>query len=134
MHTSRLLAFAFVAPAMLVLLLILGWPLLSAVILSWRSRDPVSIAWSTPGAALLASGGAIEGGFSAAVGAFLICGILIVVAGLFRPFGRAVASIPAPLANAMLAGNICSRHRPAPALSGRSQPRIGRDHVGNPGL
>ncbi len=36
MQTSRLLAFAFVAPAMLVLLLILGWPLLSAVILSFQ--------------------------------------------------------------------------------------------------
>ncbi|MFS8044135.1 benzoate/H(+) symporter BenE family transporter [Rhizobium sp. BR 314] len=77
---------------------------LCAIVLSIATRLPISIAWSTPGAALLASGGAIEGGFSAAVGAFLICGILIVVAGLFRPFGRAVASIPAPLANAMLAG------------------------------
>lgn len=36
MQTSRLLAFAFVAPAMLVLLLILGWPLLSAAILSFQ--------------------------------------------------------------------------------------------------
>lgn len=34
MPTSRLLAFSFVAPALLVLVLILGWPLVSAVILS----------------------------------------------------------------------------------------------------
>lgn len=34
MPTSRLLAFSFVAPALLVLVLILGWPLVSAVVLS----------------------------------------------------------------------------------------------------
>ena len=76
--------------------------------LSLRSRMPISVAWSTPGAALLASTGAIEGGFPAAVGAFLATGLLIVAAGLFRPLGRAVAAIPAPLANAMLAGVLLS--------------------------
>ncbi|WP_221107145.1 benzoate/H(+) symporter BenE family transporter [Rhizobium lentis] len=75
-----------------------------AIVLSAVTRLPISIAWSTPGAALLASTGAVEGGFTAAVGAFLICGLLIIVAGLFRPLGRAVTAIPAPLANAMLAG------------------------------
>ncbi|MBB5668248.1 benzoate membrane transport protein [Rhizobium leguminosarum] len=75
-----------------------------AIVLSAVTRLPISIAWSTPGAALLASTGPIEGGFNAAVGAFLICGALIVVAGLFKPLGRAVAAIPAPLANAMLSG------------------------------
>ncbi|MDL2405056.1 benzoate/H(+) symporter BenE family transporter [Rhizobium calliandrae] len=77
---------------------------LCAIVLSTATKLPVSIAWSTPGAALLASAGAIEGGFPVAVGAFLVCAALIVVAGLFRPLGRAVAAIPAPLANAMLAG------------------------------
>ncbi|WFU07779.1 benzoate/H(+) symporter BenE family transporter [Rhizobium sp. CB3090] len=77
---------------------------LCAIVLSAATRLPVSIAWSTPGAALLASAGAIEGGFPVAVGAFLVCAALIVIAGLFRPLGRAVAAIPAPLANAMLAG------------------------------
>lgn len=77
---------------------------LCAIVLSVSTRLPVSIAWSTPGAALLASAGAVAGGFSAAVGAFIVCAILIVIAGLFRPLGRAVAAIPAPLANAMLAG------------------------------
>ncbi|MBZ5758717.1 MULTISPECIES: benzoate/H(+) symporter BenE family transporter [Rhizobium] len=77
---------------------------LCAIVLSLTTRLPVSIAWSTPGAALLASSGAIAGGFQAAVGGFVVCAALIIVAGLFRPLGRAVASIPAPLANAMLAG------------------------------
>ncbi len=78
--------------------------------LSWRTRMPVSVAWSTPGAALLASTGVPEGGFPVAVGAFLAAGVLMVAAGLIRPLGRAVAAIPAPLANAMLAGvllNLC---------------------------
>ena len=79
---------------------------LCAIVLSAWTRLPVSIAWSTPGAALLATAGAVEGGFAAAVGAFLVCGALIVIAGLFRPLGRAVAAIPAPLANAMLSGVI----------------------------
>jgi len=75
------------------------------VLFSLRLRMPVSIAWSTPGAALLATGvGVPEGGFPAAVGAFLLCGALIVAAGLFRPLARAVGRIPAPLAAAMLAG------------------------------
>ncbi|WP_454850244.1 benzoate/H(+) symporter BenE family transporter [Rhizobium binxianense] len=77
---------------------------LCAIVLSVVTRLPVSTAWSTPGAALLASTGVVEGGFNAAVGAFLICAVLIVIAGLFKPLGRAVAAIPAPLANAMLAG------------------------------
>ncbi|WJS00877.1 benzoate/H(+) symporter BenE family transporter [Roseibium aggregatum] len=77
---------------------------LCAIVASVATKIPVSIAWSTPGAALLATAGPLEGGFSAAVGAFLVCGALIVLAGLIKPFGRAVAAIPAPLANALLAG------------------------------
>jgi benzoate membrane transport protein len=77
---------------------------LCGVYLSLRSRLPVSIAWSTPGAALLATTGALEGGFAAAVGAFLLCGLLLVLAGLWRPLGRWVTAIPPALANAMLAG------------------------------
>lgn len=75
-----------------------------AIILSWKTRLPISIAWSTPGGALLASSAIAEGGFNAAVGAFIACGILLTLAGLWKPLGRAVAAIPAALANAMLAG------------------------------
>ena len=75
-----------------------------AIVLSLATRLPVSIAWSTPGAALLASAGIPTGGFPVAVGAFLVSALLIVAAGLIRPLGRAVAAIPAPLASAMLAG------------------------------
>ena len=77
---------------------------LGGIVLSLLTRQPISIAWSTPGAALMASSAPVEGGFAGAVGAFLIAGALIVLAGQIRPLGRAVAAIPAPIANAMLAG------------------------------
>jgi len=77
---------------------------LCGIWLSLKTRLPVSIAWSTPGAALLATTGAVEGGFAGAVGAFLVCGLLILAAGLWKPLGRWVAAIPPALANAMLAG------------------------------
>ncbi|BBK42206.1 benzoate transporter [Allostella vacuolata] len=77
---------------------------LCAIVLSLQRRQPISIAWSTPGAALLAASGVPEGGFAAAVGAFLFCGVLLVAAGLWKPLGRWVAAIPASIANAMLAG------------------------------
>lgn len=79
-----------------------------AILLSWKTRLPISIAWSTPGGALLASSAIAEGGFNAAVGAFILCGILLTLAGLWKPLGRAVAAIPASLANAMLAGILLS--------------------------
>jgi len=77
---------------------------LCGIYLSLRTRMPISVAWSTPGAALLATTGVQDGGFPVAVGAFLATGVLIVLAGLWRGLGRWVAAIPAPLANAMLAG------------------------------
>lgn len=77
---------------------------LCGILLSVKTRMPVSIAWSTPGAAFLATSVAPQGGFAVVVGAFLVSGILLVAAGLFKPLSRAVSAIPAPLANAMLAG------------------------------
>lgn len=75
-----------------------------AIYLSLKTRQPISIAWSTPGGALLASAGAVGGGFSAAVGAFMVTALLIMLSGLWKPLGRWVAAIPPALANAMLAG------------------------------
>ena len=77
---------------------------LCAIYFALRYRMPIAVAWSTPGAALLAATGPVAGGFPAAVGAFLVAGALVVIAGLWKPLGRAVLAIPAPIANAMLAG------------------------------
>lgn len=82
---------------------------LCGIVLSLRTRMPVGVAWSTPGAVLLTGSAAVEGGFPYAVGAFLVCGALIVLAGLWRPLGRMVAAIPMPLASAMLAGVLLPR-------------------------
>lgn len=97
---------------------------LCAIFLSLRSRLPISIAWSTPGAALLAGSAGSHGGFPAAVGAFLITGALIVVSGLWKPLGRWVSSIPKPLANAMLAGILLPLCL-APAHAVKSDPAVG---------
>jgi benzoate membrane transport protein len=81
---------------------------LAGIVFALRYRMPIAIAWSTPGAALLATTGPDPAGFPAAVGAFLVAGALVVLAGLWKPLGRAVLAIPAPLANAMLAGVLLS--------------------------
>lgn len=79
-------------------------PAIGMMLLSYRYRMPITLAWSTPGAALLASTGAVSGGWAAAVGAFAITGVLIVVTGLSQRLGKLVASIPVEIAQAMLAG------------------------------
>src|SRR5699024_9691174 len=61
-------------------------------------------AWSTPGAALLMTTGLVTGGWPAAVGAFIACGVLLTVTGLWPGLARLVQRIPVPLAQAMLAG------------------------------
>lgn len=81
---------------------------ISGAMLSLRFRMPIVVAWSTPGAALLAASGPVPGGFPAAVGAFLVVGLMFVVAGLWKPLGRAVSLIPMPIANAMLGGVLLS--------------------------
>lgn len=76
--------------------------------LTWRHRLPLLLAWSTPGAALLVSSGAVDGGWAAAVGAFLVVGALIVLTALWPRLGDLIAAIPAPIAQAMLAGVLLS--------------------------
>jgi benzoate membrane transport protein len=76
----------------------------TALTLSVRTRMPISVAWSTPGAALLAATARPAGGFATAVEAFTICGGLIVLTGLCRPAVGLLTRIPAPLSAAMLAG------------------------------
>lgn len=75
----------------------------SVVLAAW-TRKPITVAWSTPGAALLAATGPVEGGWPAAVGAFLITGVLIILTGLIAPLGRLISAIPRSIAQAMLAG------------------------------
>lgn len=77
---------------------------IASILLALWTRKPVTVAWSTPGAALLAATGPVEGGWPAAVGAFLVTGVLIVLTGLITPLGRLISAIPRSIAQAMLAG------------------------------
>ena len=75
---------------------------LSALVLSVRYRMPIITAWSTPGAALIASTTGI--GLRAAVGAFVLSAVLILLTAAIRPLGKLIERIPASIAAAMLAG------------------------------
>jgi len=78
------------------------------VVLSLRHRIPLTMAWSTPGAALLIAAGHVQGGYPAALGAFMLAGLLIVLSGLWPALTRAILTIPGPLANGLLAGVLLS--------------------------
>lgn len=76
---------------------------LSGLLLSLYYKIPIATAWSTPGAAILIAGAS---GFTLhqAVGAFIVSGLLIAIAGFSGLFARASRYIPVSLAAAMLAG------------------------------
>ena len=69
-----------------------------------RFRLPLAFAWSTPGAAVLAGIGGDIGGWPAAVGAFAVCGALIVATGFLPALAALIRAIPTRVAQAMLAG------------------------------
>lgn len=75
---------------------------LGSALLSLWKRVPVVLAWSTPGAALIAATGGIS--MAEAVAAFVLAGLLIALTGAFKPLGQAVALIPDGVAAGMLAG------------------------------
>lgn len=70
--------------------------------LSFWTRKPVVLAWSTPGAALIAGSTGLS--MAQGVGAFLLAATLILATGAIRPLGRMIAAIPDPIAAAMLGG------------------------------
>jgi benzoate membrane transport protein len=75
----------------------------TSLYLSWAHRMPIITAWSTPGAALIATSAAGIS-YENALGAFVVSGLLMCLAALLKPLARAIAQIPAPIASAMLAG------------------------------
>jgi benzoate membrane transport protein len=70
--------------------------------LSIRHRIPIVTAWSTPGAALIAASTGVS--MEAAVGAFFVAAILVIITAAFRPVGAFIEKIPGEIASAMLAG------------------------------
>lgn len=77
---------------------------LGTIWLSIRHEMPLTLAWSTPGAAVLTTTGAVAGGWQAAVGAFVLTGALMILTGLWPRLGSLIAAIPPPIAQATLAG------------------------------
>ena len=75
---------------------------INATILSWALKMPITTAWSTPAASLLAA--SVGLGMAQAVAGFLVCGALLALTALISPLRRMVAGLPMPLANALLAG------------------------------
>jgi benzoate membrane transport protein len=75
---------------------------LGSALLSRWTRVPMVLAWSTPGAALIAASTGID--IHQAVGAFVLVGGLIALTGAVPVLGRLIAAIPAAVASAMLAG------------------------------
>ncbi|MBY0463809.1 MAG: benzoate/H(+) symporter BenE family transporter [Burkholderiales bacterium] len=87
----------------------LGMGLCSALPSLWL-RQPVMVAWSTPGAAVLAAAGVAASasgagfGMAEAVGAFMVCAACITLAGITGLFERLMNRIPMAIASALLAG------------------------------
>jgi benzoate membrane transport protein len=95
---------------------------ITTVGLSLRFRAPIVIAWSTPGAALLMSS-LPHVPYSEAIGAFMLCAVLLTLCGLTGSFERLMRKVPAALAAALLAGilfrigvEICSATEQQPLL------------------
>ena len=80
----------------------LGMGLCSLLPSLWL-RKPVMVAWSTPGAAVLAIAGT-GFGISEAVGAFIVCALLITLFGFTGWFERIMDRIPMAIASALLSG------------------------------
>ncbi len=70
--------------------------------LSLFYKQPVVTAWSTPGAALLATTTGVS--MNEAVGAFIVCAVLIIISGATGWFERVMKRIPMAIAAALLAG------------------------------
>lgn len=76
---------------------------LTGLFLSWRHREPVITAWSTPAAAFLVSALATTP-YAEAIGAYMISAAAFVVLGLSGSFEKVIRLIPPGIASGLLAG------------------------------
>ena len=76
---------------------------LVCIVLSLITRQPVVVAWSIPGAALLLT--ALGNySYSDAIGAYIVAGIVGLLLGVTGLFGRLLAALPRPIMAGVLAG------------------------------
>lgn len=76
---------------------------LSGLFLSWRYREPIITAWSTPAAAFLVTALATTP-YGEAVGAYMVSAAAFVVLGLSGYFDKLIRLIPPGIASGLLAG------------------------------
>lgn len=76
---------------------------LLGVMLSWRWRVPIVIAWSAPGSALLVTM-LPQTDFATAIGAYIVANLAVLLIGLSGAFDRLMHRLPAAITAAMLAG------------------------------
>ena len=95
---------------------------LGSIAMSWWTRIPALVVWSTPGAAVIAS--AAQGvNMNEAVGAFMVCGVLMLLCGVTGWFERIMDRTPIALASALLAG-ILARFALMAFAEGSSHPLL----------
>lgn len=73
------------------------------IMLSWRWRVPIVIAWSAPGSALLVTM-LPQTDFATAIGAYIVANLAVLLVGLSGAFDRLMQRLPAAITAAMLAG------------------------------
>ncbi|WP_278988817.1 benzoate/H(+) symporter BenE family transporter, partial [Sphingobium yanoikuyae] len=76
---------------------------LLGILLSWRWRVPIVIAWSAPGSALLVTM-LPQTDFATAIGAYIVANLAVLLVGLSGAFDRLMQRLPAAITAAMLAG------------------------------
>ena len=76
---------------------------LSGLYLSWRYREPIITAWSTPAAAFLVTALAATP-YGEAVGAYMVSAAAFVALGLSGYFDKVIRLIPPGIASGLLAG------------------------------
>lgn len=76
---------------------------LTGLFLSWRYREPIITAWSTPAAAFLVTALATTP-YAEAIGAYMISALAFVLLGLSGCFEKVIRLIPSGIASGLLAG------------------------------
>lgn len=76
---------------------------LTGLFLSWRFREPIITAWSTPAAAFLVTALA-DTPYAEAIGAYMISAAAFVLLGMSGYFERVIRLIPPGIASGLLAG------------------------------
>lgn len=76
---------------------------LTCIALSLFTRQPIVVAWSVPGAALLLTALG-DYAYSDAIGAYVVAALLALVLGVTGLFGKLLSIVPKPIMAAVLAG------------------------------